>query len=170
MPLSFDVGVKGADNVLRGLGRLEKDAPDMTQAQASKIAQFFAEEIRRRVRATLSWRGKLAGSVRVAQRRAGGRFASGFQVSISAPMENGRGDYAAWHENANTGHFVSISPRNYPINEWADDVGIPDSVGAIFVTPQPFMSKAVRRGIRRMSSFVKKGGTVQEFIKQNIGG
>jgi len=169
MPLSFDVGVKGDKNVLRGLGRLESDAPDMTKAQASKLAEFFAEEIRRRVRAVLSWRGKLARSVRVAQRRVAGRFASGFTVSINAPMENGRGDYAAWNENARTGHFVSISPQNYPINEWADEVGIPDAVGSIYVTPQPFMSKAVRRGISRMNRFVSKGGSVQDFIKQNIG-
>lgn len=165
----MEVGVEGDNRVVRGLRNLEADGPDIAEAQASKIAEFFAEEIRKNIRNKLSWTGKLSQSVRISQRRAGGRFASGFEVSINAPMENGRGDYAAWNEFARTGHWVSITPENYPINEWADDVGLPESVGAIFVTPQPFMSSAVRRGIRRMSSFVEGGGTVQDFINKNIG-
>lgn len=165
---SFDVGVNGADRVIRGLSRLERDAPEIAEAQSSRVAEFFMEEVRKQIINTFEWHNgsRMARGLKMAQRRTGGRFASGHVVYIDAPMENGRGDYAAWHQNADTGHWVGINEENYPINEWADDVGLPDAVRAIYVTPQPFMDSAVRRGIRRMSSFVDRGGSVPDFLDQ----
>jgi len=164
MTVGIDIDVDGIERNISGLKRVERDAPDLTNAQGSRVAKFFAEEVRKQVRSELDWTGKMSRSVRVAQRRVSGRFASGFEVTINAPMENGRGDYAAWHQNADTGHWVSISPDNYPINEWADDVGLSDKVGAIYVTPNPFMDSAVRRGIKRMNNYVNRGGSVPEFL------
>lgn len=169
MPLNIEVGVEGADRVVRGLRRLEEDAPDIADAQASRVAEFFVKQIKRRVSRVLNWTGKLARTgVRKSQRRVAGRFASGYNVTVSKPMENGRGDVAEWNENARSGHYVSISPDNYPINEWARETGINESVGVIYVTPKPFMSKAVRRGIREMKSFISRGGTVQEFLNKRL--
>lgn len=164
MPASFEIDVDGVERNISGLERVERDAPDLNQAQSSRVADFFVEEISRTIRQQLNWTGKMSRSVRRRQRRVAGRFATGFEVFIDAPMENGRGDYAAWNENANTGHWVSITPENYPINEWASDVGLDDQVRAIYVTPQPFMSSAVRKGVKKMNRYVNQGGEVNEFL------
>lgn len=162
----FDIDVSGAERNISGLRRLERDAPDLTEVTSRRVAKFFAQEVSRYIRQNMSWTGDMAKGVRQRQRKVAGRFASGYEVFVNAPMENGRGDYAAWNQYADSGHWVSISPENYPINEWAQDVGLGENVGSIFVTPQPFMQSPVRRAIKRMTNYVNQGGSVPEFLDQ----
>lgn len=153
-----------AGKVAASFDSIAKKMPEFAERQAKKIAQFFATEFKRSIRRNdLVWRGSMLRAVKVVKR------GSSYAAQIDT-LKRGGVDYAAWHEFANSGHWVATyKPKNYPIADWAQQV-FSDVPPYIFVTPTPFAKTAVRRAVTKTQRFLADGGDLNEFLNRELEG
>lgn len=146
-------------------GKIRGKIPEVERENSKRIAEFFAESIRRTIRSKLMWKGKMLDSVRVRPKHSG--FGD-YSVTVNAPIPGRGGDYAAWHEFASKGHFVKVKEENYPINRWAESKGIPEGT-LLKVEPTPFMNESVRQAGKRMRNYLARGGELNDFLSTELG-
>lgn len=159
------------------LNQIFTNIPEAEREQAERIAEIFAREIRKSIRRNFDpfQAPHMQESVFVVP-TGSGSSGSRYTVAVDAPIEGGGGDYAAWHEFADAGHWVALTEENSPIMEWAQQKGLSSSAGgnpfqhpAIFVEPQPFMTNPVRTAARKMRNQLRQGGSVGEMLDRVFG-
>lgn len=95
------------------------------------------------------------------------KTSDGASFEVTANAYNNGVNYAAWHEFADTGHFVPFYYRNrvyQPITTWAKERGLDDGRG---ITVRPlnqreghgFMGPAVKEAISNTRKLVRSGKT-----------
>jgi len=137
--------------------------PQVEADIANGIARDLKEAIQDSIdRKGLDYSGELKSNVRVdASKSSGG--GTKFEVSANAYSEDGV-NYAAWHEYAQSSHFVPFKSNNtvnQPITRWAKSKGVDDGIG-ITVTPLnqtegSFMEPAVQEAISKTRKDVRTG-------------
>lgn len=69
----------------------------------------------------------------------------GVKLNLNMKGETDSGaDYLAWHEYADSGHWVSVDSNNSPIKKWADE-NMTENPDFLYVRPTPFVKPAIQR-------------------------
>lgn len=152
------------------LGQIVTQIPEVEREIAADLAKIFAEEVNRSVEQTFErFTGNLARQSRPDNlQQIPTQNGTAYELSIDA--DTGRGvDYAAWHEHADTGHFVSPhNPANQPLNQWAvQRFGSQNIPRLLYVRPKPFVKPAMQRISRRARQYMgSETNAYGELLKQ----
>jgi len=145
-----EVRMESNQDIVRDeLGRIMSRIPEAEEEFTQEMMEIAVDEIRRSSRDKFNnFSGNTRSQISM-NNVSETSSAEGTRFTLRIDGETPRGDdYLAWHEYADTGHWVGVNQDNKPIQDWVDQY-VSGDPSYIYVSPTPFVKPAVQRIARR---------------------
>ena len=167
--LSLSVSTNTGE-VLDDFKRFMTKVPEFEKDMSYQIAKLFANEIKHSIMGLkLMWDKELLRSLNDIQKTYSPRGGWAHTINIRRDTPRSGVDAAAWHEFADSGHWVATyKDENRPIQEWLDSQPSrgPFTPSSIYVTPTPFVRPAIQPAAAKMRRL--SVNEITDFVNKHI--
>ena len=148
--MSLEVRMESNEDIVRSeLGQIISRIPEVEKEFTREMMELAVDEIRKSADKRFNeFSGNMMQQISMNNVN---ESSSGEGTKFTLDMTGGTprsADYLGWHENAENGHWVEVSPENAPIQDWADK-HVTGDPSFIYVSPTPFVKPAIQRIARR---------------------